>query len=161
MNSQGIVLRAAGVGLVFVRRMRSPLRRAREVGPGGMRLLIRTFWFLLWAKVALRSMPMKKIVAWKQRALVHPRDGAMVVEQCARVRWAVLVVARYSPVAFVCFPQCLAASELLRGYGIQSRLHYGVGRDAAKLRMHTWLEAGGGIVIGGEVADQFSTLDVY
>ncbi len=152
------------MGLVSMRRMRSVLRRVREVGPGGMQLLLKTFWFLLVAKASLSWVPVKRILAWKQRRLTPRRSNvemSEVTERCARARWAVLVVARYSPVEFVCFPQCLAASELLRGYGIASRLHYGVGRDAAKLRMHTWLEAGGGIVVGGEVADQFSTLDVY
>jgi len=77
------------------------------------------------------------------------------------VRHAVLVVARYSPVSLVCFPQCLAASEMLRRRGIASRLHYGVARDGDKLVTHTWLEAGGEIVIGGEVAAEYSTLAVY
>ncbi len=72
-----------------------------------------------------------------------------------------LVVARHSPVRFVCFPQCLAASALLRSAGIASRLHYGVRRGAGGLETHTWLEAGGEVVIGGEVAGEFTLLEVF
>jgi Transglutaminase-like superfamily len=142
-----------------VLKLRSLSRRLREVGPAGWLLLFKTFCFLLAAKVALRWLPMKKIIGWKQRPL--KRRGESSEEELLRVRHAVLVVARYSPLRFVCFPQCLAASALLRAEGIESRLHYGVARPDDKLVTHTWLEAGGQIVIGGEVAADYSTLAVY
>lgn len=140
--------------------MRSLGRRMREVGPAGIWLLIKTFFLMLAARIALRSIPVKKIIAWKQRPSQRRKD-ARPTERCAQVRWAVLVAARYSPIDFVCFPQCLAAAELLRQSGIPTRLHYGVTREGAKLMTHTWLEAAGQIVIGGEVAEAYSTLDVY
>lgn len=144
--------------------MLSVLRRVREVPLRKLALLLRTFWLLLVAKIALATVPVKRIIGRRARpvSVIVLRDG----ERAARMRdarWAVLVVARYSPVRFVCFPQCLAASALLRSAGIESRLHYGVRRAAqtAKLETHTWLEAGGEILIGGEVAPGFFTLDVY
>jgi len=145
-----------------VRRARSLLRRAREIGPGGLTLLIKTFWLLLTARIALRLIPVRRIIAWKQRPMPAVEiNPALSRDYRQRVRHAVLVVARYSPVRFVCFPQCLAASALLRARGIASRLHYGVARADGKLVTHTWLEAGGEIVIGGEVAAEYSTLAVY
>jgi hypothetical protein len=141
------------------RKVRSLSRRLREVGPGGWLLLFKTFCLLLAAKAALRWLPVKKIIGWKQRAV--ERQNEATEEELLRARHAVLVVARYSPVRFVCFPQCLAASALLRAKGIESRLHYGVARADDKLVTHTWLEAGGQIVIGGEVAADYSKLAVY
>jgi hypothetical protein len=141
------------------RKARSLLRRIREVGPGGVALLVMTFGLLTAAKAALAWMPVAKVIGWKQRGIRQER--AADADWVRRVRHAVLVVARYSPVEFVCFPQCLAASELLRQRGIASRLHYGVARAGDKLVTHTWLEAGGEIVIGGEVAAEYSTLAVY
>ena len=141
------------------RKLRSLSRRMREVGPAGWLLLFKTFCLLLAAKLALRLLPVKKIIGWKQRAVRRRSDATE--EELLRVRHAVLVVARYSPLRFVCFPQCLAASALLRAKGIESRLHYGVARAGDKLVTHTWLEAGGQIVIGGEVAADYSTLAVY
>ena len=114
---------------------------------------------MLMAKAALAWIPVAKVVGWKQRGL--PAEVAADASTVREVRHAVLVVARYSPVSMVCFPQCLAASEMLRRRGIGSRLHYGVARAGDKLVTHTWLEAGGEIVIGGEVAAEYSTLAVY
>ena len=139
------------------------LGRLGHVPPAKLALLLRTFVLLAWARSALAAVPVKKLIAQRARPV---RDlGLSAPERSARLndaRWAVLVVARYSPIRFVCFPQCLAASALLRSAGIASRLHYGVRRtgQAARLETHTWLEADGQILIGGEVAQDFSELAI-
>ena len=145
-------------------RARSMLLRARELGPAGVALLARAFVYLVAARVALHFLPVRRIMAWKQRPIRRPTALDNPAAEAARVRHAVLTVARYSPVRFVCFPQCLAAAALLRARGIGSRLHYGVARSpepGGRLITHTWLEAAGGVVIGGEVAADYSTLAVY
>lgn len=141
------------------RRAKSLLRRVREVGPGGAASLAEALVWLAVAKMALAWVPVARIIGWKQRPLERERiaDAGALRE----VRDAVLVVARYSPVSFVCFPQCLAAGEMLRRRGIASQLHYGVARDGNKLVTHTWLEAGGEIVIGGEAAGEYSRLESW
>lgn len=148
-----------------LRKAGSIVARARELGPCGLALIARAFLLLLAAKIALRVLPTRRVIAWKQRAIPGRPPGATEREaqQRRRIRHAILTVARYSPVRFVCFPQCLAASALLRAKGIDSRLHYGVARAPAggKLITHTWLESGGELVIGGEVAADYSTLAVY
>ncbi len=147
-----------------LRRARSVLLRARELGPAGLALLARAFAHLLAARLALQLLPVRRVIAWKQRPFPRTTAVSNPGVEAARIRHAVLTVARYSPVRFVCFPQCLAAAALLRARGIPSRLHYGVARSpnaGGKLITHTWLEAAGGIVIGGEVAADYSTLAVY
>lgn len=156
--------RVPGNGLVgsLVRmgtKLRSLARRVAEVGPRGVARLAEALFWMLVAKLALAWVPVAKVIAWKKRELMWERVAE--ASTLKEVRQAVLVVARYSPVTLVCFPQCLAASEMLRRRGIGSRLHYGVARDGDKLVTHTWLEAGGEIVIGGEVAAEYSTLAVY
>ena len=140
-------------------KLRSVARRMAEVGPRGMARLAEAFFWMLAAKTALAWVPVARVIGWKKRG--QRRDRAADAETLREVRHAVLVVARYSPVSMVCFPQCLAASEMLRRRGIGSLLHYGVARDGDRLVTHTWLEAGGEIVIGGEVAAAYSTLAVY
>ena len=133
------------------------LRRLTEVPPGKLWLLLRALVWLLVAKIALASLPVKRVIEWRGMPR-RPGNPAQIKD----VRWAVLVVARWSPVRFVCFPQCLAAGRLLASGGVGSRLHYGVRRgETARLETHTWLEAGGEMVIGGEVAGEFSELGVY
>lgn len=141
------------------KKLRSLMRRVAEVGPRGVLRLVEAFFWMVVAKVVLAWVPVAKVIGWKQRGLERERVAdAMTLKD---VRHAVLVVARYAPVSLVCFPQCLAASEMLRRRGISSRLHYGAARTGDKLVTHTWLEAGGEIVIGGEVAGEYSTLAVY
>ena len=141
-------------------RLASLLRRLREVPAAQLWLLVKTFFLLLGARYALATMPVKRVLELRRCRLSGLRYG-VEEELRQRVRWAVLVVARYSPVQFVCFPQCLAASVLLALGGSDSRLHYGVRRGAGGLETHTWLEAGGEVVIGGEVAGEFSRLDSF
>lgn len=138
------------------------IQRVGAWGVSGTVLLVQTFCLLLAARLALAWVPVRRVVAWKQRPMRREsRPAQDLARDLQQVRRAVLVVSRYGPVRFVCFPQCLAASELLRARGIESRLHYGVARADDKLVTHTWLEAGGEVVIGGEVASEFSTLAVY
>jgi Transglutaminase-like superfamily len=152
-------MRQLGLFVNSAKKARSLLRRMREVGPRGVARLVEALGWLVAAKAALAWVPVAKVIGWKRRGIRResPADGATL----RKVRHAVLVVARYSPVRFVCFPQCLAAGEMLRWRGIASRLHYGVARDGDKLITHTWLEAGGEIVIGGEVAGKYSRLDSW
>src|ERR1700674_1891534 len=80
-------------------------RRLHQVGPSGWALLLQTFCLLLAAKSALRFLAVRKVIAWTRRPTPDPR--AVTPADLRRIRHAVLVVARYSPVRFVCFPQCL------------------------------------------------------
>ena len=150
-----------------VRTLRSLAQRARQLGPAAIPLFTYAFALLLAARLALRLLPVARIIAWKQRPkrslAIAPLSEPEAAATRARIRHAILTIARYSPIRFVCFPQCLAAAALLRAQGLSSRLHYGVTRDPAhgKLITHTWLESGNEILIGGEVADRYSTLAVY
>ena len=138
-------------------------RRVRQVGLRHVLLIGEALCWLVVARVALRIVPVARILRWQQRPMKRrtSRTDAGTQELGQRVRHAVLVAVRYSPASFVCFPQCLAASALLRRHGLGSRLHYGVTRQAGRLVAHTWLESGGEVVIGGEVAEEYATLGVY
>ncbi len=146
--------------------MRSLARRVREVGPGQLVRIAEAFYWLVVARVALRVMPVATILRWQQRPVQARVVQAWSVQMDAwelrrRVRHAVLIAVKYAPMEFVCFPQCLAASALLRQQGLGTRLHYGVARQQGRLVTHTWLECGGEMVIGGEVAEAYATLGMY
>ena len=116
------------------------------------------------ARLALRTVPVRFLVNWVERrnrqlASRVSTVGAKALLQ--EVHWAVTAGARNAPVGFVCFPQCLAAGAMLHARGIPSVLHYGVARVDGKLSTHTWLEAEGRMVIGGDVAKTFSRLASY
>jgi hypothetical protein len=100
----------------------------------------------------------RRIFRWLESPLRRPAGSANpdVIEQ---IRWAVLSVARYGPLSFVCFPQALAAHAMLRRRGISSIMHYGVRRSADRqMRAHTWLEVDHRMLLGGESALLFAPI---
>ncbi len=115
-------------------------------------LLLEAFVTLLAARVSLVLLPVRWIFRWLERPLRNaatPRRPHIV----ERIRWAVLTVARYGPLSFVCFPQALAAHAMLRRRRVGSVMHYGVRRSADRqMRAHTWLEVDNRMLLGGESA---------
>jgi Uncharacterised nucleotidyltransferase/Transglutaminase-like superfamily len=121
-------------------------------------LLAEAFATLLAARTSLVLLPVRWIFRWLERPLRNssvPRRPEVV----ERIRWAVLTVARYGPLSFVCFPQALAAHTMLRRRGIGSIMHYGVRRSADRqIRAHTWLEVDNRMLLGGESALLFAPI---
>jgi hypothetical protein len=125
------------------------------------KLLMEAALDLLQARIGLRVWPARTMFGRLERppARTPPPQSTLAVEQ---VRDAVLAVSRHAPVRFVCFPQALAAHAMLRRRGIPSRLHYGVRRSAdGQLRAHTWLEADGRTILGGETSALFSHIQAW
>lgn len=137
--------------------------RVRQLPASRLMLLLDTFNLLVCARVALAIVPVRYIFAWKQRPLRQSiaYSPAELRYTVLLVAWSVERISRRSPIRFVCFPQCLAAICLLRRAGVESRLHHGVSHINGKLMTHTWLEAGGEVLVGLEACKDFSTLKAY
>ena len=124
-------------------------------------LLAEAFLLLFAARAALRVLPVRAIFRWAAEASSVTPSVTDHDHSAEAVRWAVLTVARYGPLSFVCFPQALAGSAMLRWRRIGSTLHYGVRRSAdGQLRAHTWLQVGERMLLGGESAPLFTRVDV-
>ena len=140
------------------RMRRNPWNRWRALPAPQRWLLVEAFAALLAARLSLRVLPVRWIFRW----LEHPLRGAAASPSpgaVERIRWAVLTVARYGPLPFVCFPQALAAHAMLRRRGISSIMHYGVRRSADRqLRAHTRLEVDHRMLLGGESALLFAPI---
>jgi Transglutaminase-like superfamily len=125
-------------------------------------LLVAEAWLMLFAaRLALRRIPLAKLVEWlKSPAPIRNVTAAELT--AGRIRWAILVVVTRNPGSYVCFPQSLAAYAMLWRRGIPSVLHYGVNRSPDnELRAHTWLKLGEMTVIGGEEAPDFTLLNTF
>jgi hypothetical protein len=79
----------------------------------------------------------------------------------ATTRWAVEATARRLPWKTVCFQKGLALHWMLQRREVPSRLHYGVSQAEEQLRAHVWVSHGDEIIIGGEVAGEFTCLITY
>jgi hypothetical protein len=140
------------------RRRRSLWHRWRTLPASRRWLLVEAFATLLAARSSLVLLPVRWIFRWLESPPRHPAasDASETVEE---IRWAVLTVARYGPLSFVCFPQALAAHAMLRRRGIRSIMHYGVRRSADRqMRAHTWLEVDHRMLLGGESAMLFAPI---
>ncbi len=61
-----------------------------------------------------------------------------------------------------CYEQAIAAKMILRGYGLESTLYYGVAKDAGgQLLAHAWLRCGDYIVTGRMGMDQFTVVGTF
>jgi len=131
--------------------------------PGWRRgLVVRSVFWLAWARFALVFMPFNRLAAWFGTATPpNGDDGARqpVLDEAQFVRhvgWAVTRAARYVPFRAVCLPQAIAAFAILKSHGIVSIMRFGVRkRPGERLEAHAWLDAGGIEVTGYPVADGF------
>lgn len=72
-----------------------------------------------------------------------------------QVRWAVLLVSKYTPWESKCLVQALTAQKMLKRRSIKSTIYFGIGRDIDKsILAHAWLKCGG-ITVTGESTDGF------
>jgi hypothetical protein len=137
---------------------RSRWNRWRALPATKKLLLLEAFVTLLTARCSLALLPVRWIFRWLERPLHNAAESANS-DMAERIRWAVLSVARYGPISFVCFPQAMAAHAMLRRRGISSIMHYGVRRSAdRKMRAHTWLEVDHRMLLGGESALLFAPI---
>jgi len=65
-----------------------------------------------------------------------------------RVRRDVPRISRRVPWKARCLEQALCAGDILRWFGVQSRLRLGVAKEGEDLAAHAWLEVDGKVVLG-------------
>jgi hypothetical protein len=129
---------------------RLPVRDQRLVAAAGL-------WVVM-VRLGLTFLPFQRLrsllARFRRPVSSHPPAGT----SADRIAWAVRTTSRYVPRAS-CLTQALAAQVLLARHGYPSYLRIGVSRDGAgRLAAHAWIECEGRMVIGGEIAEDFTTL---
>ena len=123
------------------------LRRLAAMDPGRRRTAVRAAVLLALAAFGLRVARLESVSRALARVarLWSPSDPRWIP-------WAVAAAGRRLPGARSCLPQALAARALLESSGRPARLRLGVSREGP-FRAHAWVESGGRVVVGGDVAD--------
>ncbi|SHM56359.1 Transglutaminase-like superfamily protein [Pseudomonas asturiensis] len=126
--------------------------------PGGDRwLTLEAAAALLFAAIAVRTLPFRWIIKWSGSAAkslqhsdvsLHPIAHSALPGQIGN---AVKRAARHLPLTLLCLPQALAANWMLRRRGVAASLHFGVALcegPVRRMRAHAWLTVGQQSVIG-------------
>jgi hypothetical protein len=75
---------------------------------------------------------------------------------------AISRASRYVPWRCKCYEQAIAAKVILRGYGIETTLYYGVAKDQDnKLIAHAWVRCGDYIITGRQGMKRFTVVGTF
>ncbi len=119
-------------------------------------LFCRAVGWLAVARLRLATMPFARL-AEKLSANYTLGDHDAEPELLGRIGIAVRRAANNVPWRSDCFPQTIAAQEILARYGYASTIHLGVEKpEEDTIAGHAWLTCGETVVTGGEVLDRYS-----
>lgn len=129
--------------------------------PRGERALLAQAWGLfLLVDLALRILPLPRVLALSDRVFRWPKAEAARSPACssARLAWLVDVAGRYAPAGATCLKRSLVLSWLLRRRGIATTLRIGVARRDGRIEAHAWLERDGQAIQGLPGPDGYAPL---
>lgn len=121
-------------------------------------LIIEAFCLAGFTRLAMVTFTFKKF-----KKLIGKHNNTLVYEitendraTISYIRWAVILVSRYTPWQSKCLVQAVVARLMLKRRNIESTLHLGIGRDKDNsLLAHAWLSCNNLIVIGESKDDLF------
>jgi len=113
-------------------------------------LCLEAAFFLLTSRLALQCLPFRLIQRFMNRAPKQPQlQGEERKRMREDIRWVISGMANHLPGETVCFPQGLAAQEMLRRRNIGTTLYFGATAKAGiSLKSHVWVQDGEAAVIG-------------
>lgn len=127
------------------------LQRFLQLDPTDRKLFVGAAMWLAVARVWLLVFPFRKLAG-----RLGTRAGSVEAdpELLGRIGRAVAAAAAHVPWRSDCFPQSIAAHQLLKRRGYASTIHLGVERAGGEgLKGHAWVSCGPILVTGGgEVA---------
>jgi transglutaminase-like putative cysteine protease len=140
------------------------LKRYAGIPRARRRLLWEALAALTIAKVAMASLPFRRIAAWlgtpgaESPATAAPEE----IRTAKEVGWAVGVLARRVPWDGRCLAQALAATGMLRRRGLEGTVSFGACRgESAGFDAHAWLRLGSCVVTGGPGHQRFKTFTTF
>lgn len=109
---------------------------------------------LILARLAVRFVPPKRILAWANRP--PRRIHRFAADEAGWISWAVENLGARPWMHALCLPRALAAHAMLRRRGVASQLCLGVAREGGELAAHAWVEMGKDKIVGGTEANGFT-----
>jgi|SRR5690349_13657670 len=133
------------------------LVRIYRMGPARRRMLLRAWVVLTIASAAIALLPFRIAIRFGTRSIGRREHSS--------ADWisAVESAARYMPWRTMCIEKGLAIQRLLRGSGVDARLHYGArhAAETGELEAHVWVTIAEEPIFGGEEAVGYAELACY
>ncbi len=139
-------------------------RRIRKTGRKGWWLFFKAIYWTGIARILIAWIPLKRfsflLGTHMKETPVAKVTGEL--EQVMAVGLAIRRASRYVPWRCKCYEQAIAAKMILRDYGFQSTLYYGVTRNPdKKLIAHAWVRCGDYIVTGRQGMHRFTIVGTF
>jgi hypothetical protein len=136
------------------------IKRAIGLGLQGNLRLAEAVTTLAGAAASIKLRPFREAVNFGSvplRRRIELSAGAI-----DELSWSVRTIAKKVPFRALCFEQGLALQRMLRRRGIDARLHYGIGKNDAKLiEAHVWVNVDDRVVIGEQGQERFQSVSIF
>ena len=150
--------------------MPGKLSRFQSLDAADKWFLLRATWLLGCARLAILTLPFKRLVASLEH-LPQPQPpaepSAEQLQAASRMGYLVAVAANHTPWQSTCLAQVLVLQRLLAAQGIPGQFYLGVRRgcersaDPTGLSAHAWLQCGAQIVNGGAGHEAFTVVSTF
>ncbi len=120
--------------------------RASRLSAGDWFLLAEAYATVLWAELARRTLPTRRLLASARRA--RGAGQAWSADRLRRLARLVEAAANRQPFAVHCLTRSLALAWMLRRRGLAPEVRIGVKYETAALQAHAWVECGGEVLNG-------------
>jgi Transglutaminase-like superfamily len=131
-----------------------PASRVLRLSAGDWRLLAEAIVVMPYIEVALRVMPLDRLLATLGRE-ARVREQDLNLERTARL---VDVLLRRYPFHPSCLKKSLVLFALARRRGLPAQLRIGVRKDRGELLAHAWIECAGRTLIPGDGVERYHPL---
>ncbi len=144
--------------------MLNDLKRYARISRARKKLLWEALTALAIARLAMASLPFRRIAAWLGTSEAEGPATATSedIHVAQEIGWAVGALARRVPWDGRCLAQALAATGMLRRRGLEGTVSFGARRgSSAGFDAHAWLRLGSCIVTGGPGYERFQTFTTF
>jgi Transglutaminase-like superfamily len=139
--------------------MRRKLARWRALSRPDRSLLVRSWAYLLVARLGLRCLPLARLQAWMVRIPATPRKETTATPE--RLASLLGVAARHQPYRTRCLERALALQALLAHAGLRADLRIGIRRTPAGIEAHAWVEHDGVLGEPAEIEHRYLPLEAW
>ena len=149
---------------VHTQHKRSFYSRMKKVKGNDWWLFFKAVYWTGIARILIVFIPLKRFafILGSHMKETPEASASEYLELLQAVELAISRASRYVPWRCKCYEQAISAKIILRGFGIETTLYYGVAKDQEqKLIAHAWVRCGDYIVTGRLGMKRFTVVGTF